>query len=314
MFFPLLVLGVMAGFGLFAGSALAEPAGAEGWLRSYLGDGSSNPTLFAQDDNYGAIIEWDGSTVPWPASFFSDSGLNFYTVSGGATSTGATGTVVTAGNALTAWAYQNPATPTPVAFSSTVEAYYSQTMISGAGSFTPGGGPGGGFGGSLSVGTTVFVSSFLFVGIWVPLTLTLPLGVVGATTTTLVYTVSPFMITIHAAKWTTGAISDSATNLTAAGGVTTTSYTAAGSHHLTHSFGGLATLVTPFRVTINTAGSTTTRLGYSTMTIAFETNYPVPLPTPESGTLLLLGAGAAGLALGRRRRTSQGTVASPLSR
>jgi hypothetical protein len=105
-----------------------------------------------------------------------------------------------------------------------------------------------------------------------------------------------FYITANFYDWTVG--TQTFTGLTA-GGASLPSVVAMGSFGLTPMGGGTVTLVSPSKITIDSTSTAFQRrvLSLTTLKLSYA---------PEPGTLLLLGAAAAGLVLAERRKRTRG--------
>jgi hypothetical protein len=156
----------------------------------------------------------------------------------------------------------------------------------GGGPVDPGGpfaGAGGGFGGFGGLDGTLFVN---VLGLF---NLEVPLGPVGAGGTAVAPPVGSLMITVFGTGWTTGSVA--VTGITSEndappGGFVNT-VTFAGYDNRTPAHRGTLLLVSPFKVVTNATGNLA---ALASQTLHFEGEVPAP------GALVLLGAGALGLA------------------
>jgi hypothetical protein len=156
-----------------------------------------------------------------------------------------------------------------------------------AGSFTPSGGPGGGLGGAMTLGGTAKIMAYsgYVTLVLVPL---YPVGGPAPFTTSGSILPTP---TWWGTGWTTG-VQTLMVPATTVGGGTQTPYTvtATGADLRTAGGAGTLVLITPMLIRSNLTPDIPT---FATLTL----NY-----VPEPATLLLVGAGLAGLALHGRKR------------
>ncbi len=145
---------------------------------------------------------------------------------------------------------------------------------------------GGGLGGPGPLAGTAFVNIAGIFNLSIPLT---PVGNTGATQT---FVLTPLTIIVQGTGWTTGTVT-----VTGFGRATTPSpaVTFAGFDNRTAAHAGVVQLISPFRVLDNGSAGFGNHVGLAVQTLAFS-------GVPEPGTLLLLGAGAAALALHGWRR------------
>jgi hypothetical protein len=157
-----------------------------------------------------------------------------------------------------------------------------------AGSFTAGGGPGGGLGGPMTLGGQARITAY-----YGNVTLVrVPLSVVGLPGGFDYFTGGGgTIIQVSGTGWTTGSWTLMVPATTVGGGTATPeTITATGADLRTASGAGTLVLISPVFVRTNLAGDIPS---FATLTL----NY-----VPEPSTLLLVGAGLAGLALRGRRR------------
>lgn len=152
--------------------------------------------------------------------------------------------------------------------------------------------------GAMGSGSSVLVELGIvpFPMVFASLVLPVNVGLAGTATATAAILTNAVTVTVIANGWTTGMITVSDQTISAPTATTASSATATGTNSLTPS-GGSITLVTPFLVLIRGA-ATENRAGYAVLNLTFSNK------VPEPGTLLLLGAGVAGLALVGRRKSA----------
>jgi hypothetical protein len=157
-----------------------------------------------------------------------------------------------------------------------------------AGNFTPTGGPNGGMGGPMTLAGAAKILAYSgnVTLVLVPLS---PVGQPGGFVS--VTGGGGTIIQASGDGWTTGMLTLTTPSITVGGGTATPGTTAqTGTDMRTPGGAGTVVLITPLFIRTNLAGDIPT---FATLTL----NY-----VPEPGTLLLLGAGIAGLALLGRKR------------
>jgi hypothetical protein len=157
-----------------------------------------------------------------------------------------------------------------------------------AGNFSPGAGPGGGLGGAMTLGGSAKILAYSgnVTLVLVPLS---PVGQPGGSVS--VTGGGGTIIQATGTGWTTGPWTLMAPATTVGGGTgTPTTVSAVGTDLRTPGGAGTLVLISPLFIRTNLAGDIPT---FAILTL----NY-----VPEPGTLLLLGAGIAGLALLGRKR------------
>ena len=270
---------------MLSGPAIAAPTSFTATITTFTGGGSGLPTTATPLPGcIGTGLECIGSLTSVSASSVGISAGIFTANQFNVSATNAGGTV--------------PLPPTPFSIY-VIGQIVNQSSL--AGSLSAGGGPGGGFGGNLGGGSLITVLLGL---VGLPPTspagsLVLPVNVGSSSTVTTMASILPnaVTVTVGAAEWTTGSITFNDANLgTTNTGLpisnpVVTSGTATGSNTFDGT-NGVITLVAPVTIRIPGTGADL-RAGYSILTLSF---------VPEPGTLVLLGAGFAGLvALGRRK-------------
>jgi hypothetical protein len=246
-------------------------------LTAFTGSGSGIPASpVPQVGNVSGAFSFSSTSISLPSAIFT---VNQFV--GSATNFGGTVPLPTAPNSIYV-----------------IGTVTNQSSLSG--SFGPGAGPAGGFGGTMGPGASlnILLGISPLANVFGSLLLPINAGSTGTVTAMANILGNAVTVTVSGEAWTTGSITYNDGNLGTTNGTGlavanpfVTAGTTTGTNNLGPN-GGTITLVAPITIKIPGTGADL-RAGYQVLQLTF---------IPEPGTLVLLGAGVAGLvAIGRRR-------------